>query len=64
MALKVTKDPQDDKMFWIYNPIGGRGRWCTVGFDNILNDTENSMFPEPSPENYQKAYKTYISKKP
>ncbi len=54
--LKVKKDPQNDKLFWIYNPIGGRGRWCTLS-DGILKDTENSMFPQPSPEVYQKAYK-------
>ncbi len=63
MTLIVTKDPQDDKMFWISNPIAGRGRWCTLGFDGVLKDTENSMFPEVSPKCYQKAYKTFIEGK-
>lgn len=61
MTLRVTKDPQNDRQFWIYNPLGGRGRWCTVGLDGILRDKEHTMFLTPSPEHYQAAYKAYIA---
>lgn len=57
--MEVKQDPQNGNTFWIYNPLGGRGRWCTVGRDGVLRDTENSMFPTRSPEAYQKAYKDY-----
>ncbi len=60
--LKVKKDPQNNKLFWIYNPIGDRGRWCTLGFNGKLNDTKDSMFLKTSPESYQKAYKSYIQR--
>ena len=59
--LKVTKTKVLGKNeFWVYNPVGGRGRYCVVMPDGSVKDKENSMFLETSPACYQKAVKAYL----
>ena len=57
--LKVTQAGENN--FWVYNPFGGRGRWCKLNKDGTAEDTEHGMLPQRSPETYQKAIKSFLS---
>lgn len=61
MKLKISPDPNNPDEFWIYNPIGGHGRWCHI-HDGIVMDSQNSMFAKRSPETYQRALKSFLKK--
>lgn len=57
MTLKVM---QSENKFWVYNPIGGRGRWCTMR-NGVAVDSSKSMFHEESPPVYTKAIKQFLA---
>lgn len=56
--LKVIKTKEQNE-YWVYNPIGGRGRYCYEMKDGTIKDKEKSMFLEVSPQIYINAIKKY-----
>ena len=62
MKPKVVETGRGE--FWIYNPMGGRGRHCRANRAGELEDNEDGMFYERSPECYQEAYRQYRKDKP
>ncbi len=60
MTLKVRKI---QNAYWVYNPIGGRGRWCVKQSDGVVIDREKGMYYEPSPKAYQRAVDQFIKGK-
>lgn len=58
--LKVIETGNNE--FWVYNPLGGRGRHCQRMQDGSIKDKEHSMFLEPSPKSFQVAVNNYLER--
>ena len=61
VMLKVIEHKKN--VFWVFNPIGGRGRHCTLYPNGEIKDTENSMFAELSPAASCVAIRKFIDRK-
>lgn len=59
MTLRVIRESKDT--FWVYQPLGGRGRHCWLNRNRIAHDKSNGMFYEPSPAIYQKAIDNFLT---